>query len=685
MRTRLTICVCILAAAAGLIAQGGQSPREPQATFRTGANYVRVDMYAMQDGMPVHDIRREEIEVLEDGVPQAIENFEHVLVRAPGVQEVAAREPDGLRASREAAGDPRARVFVIFLDTYHTQLEGSANVRRPLVRFLERVLGPDDLVALMTPEMAGSDIALSRKTAVISNILSEEWWGRRARAADEDPKEALYKACGVRMGLSEAVVAETIARRREKMTFDALEDLMTHLGGLRDERKAVVVVTEGWMLYRPNPAIAKPNREMGPAQPPIGRPPVAPPSDGGAILNAPMSIECEADRNALALVDHEFRLREITDDANRGNVTFYPVHARGLIVFDAPIGPDKPPPPLVDSANLRTRIDSMRTLAVDTDGEALVNTNNLEGGLKRIADDLSSYYLFGYYSTNTRLDGRFRSITVRVKRPGIKVRARRGYRGRTAEEVAASAAAVPDPGRDAVASALNRVAGVNARSAFRIRPSVWTRSEGGAIAGAVWVVGELDYRTRKELAWTAGAEAEIVVVGVDGTQLLNKTLAVPAAAASFAVQIPESGVLAPGDYAVNVRLRPESGSDLALTDTVRVTVPDRAAPLGDAVLWRRGPSTGPQHLRTADPRFQRNERLRLEFATANDGAATARVLDRAGKPIQMPVQVTSRTDAASGIRWIVADVALAPLAQGDYAVELKLGETTQVTGFRIIP
>ena len=687
MRTRLSICVSVLAAAAALAAQGSQTPREPQATFRTGANYVRVDMYAMQDGQPIHDIRREEIEVLEDGVPQAIEDFEHVLVRSASTQETAAREPDGLQASRAAAADPRARVFVIFLDTYHTQLEGSANVRRPLIRFLERVLGPDDLVALMTPEMAGSDIALGRKTTVISNLLSEEWWGRRARIADEDPKEILYKACGRAMLLSDAVIAEVIARRREKLTLDAFEDLMTHLGGLRDERKAVVVVTEGWMLFRPNPALAKPNPQVGPAQPPVGRPPVTPPSErtGAGVLDQSTAIECEADRNALANVDHDARLREITDDANRGNVTFYPVHARGLVVFDAPIGPDPPPPLAVDTANLRTRIESMRALAVDTDGEALVNTNNLEGGLKRIADDLSSYYLLGYYSTNTRLDGRFRSITVRVKRPGVRVRARRGYRGRTAEELVSSASAAVDPSRDAVASALNRVAGLNTRAAFRVRPSVWARADGASPAGAVWLVGELDYRTRKELAWTAGAEAQITLVGVDGTQLLNTTVAVPAAAASFAIQLPETGALAPGDYAVNVRLRPESGSELALTDTVRVTVPDRAAPVGEAVIWRRGPSTGPQHLRTADPRFQRNERLRLEFATAAEGTATARVLDRAGKAIQMPVQVSSRTDNASGIRWIVADATLAPLAPGDYAIELKLGDVTRVTGFRIVP
>ena len=156
-------------------------------------------MYATEDGQAVNDLRAEEIEVLEDGVPQKLENFEHVLVRTATPQD-ARVEPDGVRASREAAGDPRARVFVIFLDTYHTRMEGSANVRQPLVRFLDRVLGPDDLVALMTPEMGASDIALGRKTNVISNILTDEWWGRRARLADNDPKEDLYDTCASATG-----------------------------------------------------------------------------------------------------------------------------------------------------------------------------------------------------------------------------------------------------------------------------------------------------------------------------------------------------------------------------------------------------------------------------------------------------------------------------------------------------
>jgi VWFA-related protein len=672
MRTRLALAAS-LAAVTALTAQAPQDRGQP--TFRAGANYVRVDMYAMRDGQPVNDLKAADIELLEDGVAQRVEDFEHVVVRAasPSAQRV---EVDGIRASREAAGDPHARVFVIFLDTYHTQLEGSAMMRKPLSAFLDRVLGPDDLVALMTPEMAGSDITLGRKTDVIQKIVSQEWWGRRGRAADDDEKDELYRVCGADMGLSNAAVEEMIARRREKMTFDALEDLLTHLGGLRDERKAVITVTEGWLLFGPNPKLADAGR---PAQPPIFRPPVPSPTERGTI-NQPREVECEADRRALALLDDDTRLRRIGEEANRGNVTFYTVYARGLAVFDSSIAESVSL--LKDTSNLRTRQESMRSLAIDTDGDAIINTNDIEQGLKRIADDLSSYYLFGYYSTNTKLDGRYRTITVRVKQPGVRVRARRGYRARTAEQVVAAAtmAAKVDPAAAAVTNALNSVAGINARSTFRVRPAVWMHAQGGATGGSVWVVGELDFRTLREPGWVGGVSGDVLLLSGNGDELGSAPVTLPAGQGAFSIRVPTTSPLAPGDYAIRVRLR---GRDASASDTARVTVPEKPSPVGEAVMWRRGGSTGPQFVRTADPRFQRSDRLRLELATDTNGA-TARLLDRVGKALQVPVQVSERADA-DGVRWIVADVTLAPLAAGDYAIEVTAGGATQVTGFRIIP
>jgi hypothetical protein len=383
-------------------------------------------------------------------------------------------------------------------------------------------------------------------------------------------------------------------------------------------------------------------------------------------------------------MDHTQRLREISDEANRGNVTFYPVYARGLAVFDAPIGPDKPPPVIEDTANLRAKQDSLRFLADNTDGTAVVNTNNIDAALQRIVSDLSSYYLFGYYSTNTKLDGRFRNITVRVKRDGVKVRARRGYRGRTADELisgTAGASASSPPG--AVTAALTPVAGFNARSQFRIRTSSWARPDTER-PGAFWVVGELDYRTRRELAWTATAKADVVVLASDGSQVMSRTIDIRTEDGPFGFEVPDSGGLPPGEYAVRVKLTSVADSGQTLTDTARVVL-SQGTTLGEAVMWRRGPTTGLQHRRTADPRFQRSDRIRLEHPTSQPGSATARILDRNGHPLSVPAQVGERQDASGAFRWIVIDAGLAPFAPGDYAIEVTQGSAKQVTGFRIVP
>jgi VWFA-related protein len=664
----LLVALCV---AATIPLRGQNAP-----TFRAGANYVRVDMYATRDGQAIEDLKADEVEVLEDNVVQKVEAFEHVKVAPAGSQELRA-EPNSVSQSREMAGDPRARVFVIFLDTYHTRIEGSANMRLPLIRFIDRLLGPDDMVALMTPEMAASDIALGRKTTVISNIMQAEWaWGRRNRVADQDPKEELYEACYGMARETNSTAAKMRDRRREKMTLDALEDLIVHLNGIREERKAVLTVTEGWRLFTPDKSLEQvdPVRALQPGDV-LGRPPVPRPNDKYSA-SAGNRAECEGDRIALAQLDHSLRLREITETANRGNTTFYPVYALGLTAFDSDIGPERPPTLQQDAANLSARHDSLRFLADMTDGSAVINTNNIDAALKRITDDLSSYYLLGYYSSNAKLDGRFRNITVRVKRPGTRVRARRGYRGRTAEDVISSASG--ERGDAAVTGALSAVAGVNNRAQFRIRPASWTRPAG---EGAFWLVGEIDFRLRKELAWTAGAIAELTVVGADGGQVMTREIKVPANQGVFALQVPETGGLPPGEYAVRVKLSPDGDNQLSLSDLTRVVV-GKPAPLGEAVLWRRGLTTGPQYLRTADPRFARTDRLRLELATVAGGNTAARLLDKVGKPLQVPVTMSERADPA-GFTWIVADVTLSPLAPGDYAIEVTQGEARQVTAFRV--
>ena len=92
---------------------------------------------------------------------------------------------------------------------------------------------------------------------------------------------------------------------------------------------------------------------------------------------------------------------------------------------------------------------------------------------------------------------------------------------------------------------------------------------------------------------------------------------------------------------------------------------------------------------TADPRFRRTERMRLEVPrSAGDGQASARLLARDGKALNLPIPLSERTDD-NGVRLLVADVMMAPLAQGDYAVEITVAEgdrkESATYAFRIVP
>ena len=198
------------------------------------------------------------------------------------------------------------------------------------------------------------------------------------------------------------------------------------------------------------------------------------------------------------------------------------------------------------------------------------------------------------------------------------------------------------------------------------------------------MVGELDYRTRKELAWSSGAQADVTVVAATGATIVSKTLDVSAADGTFALRVPETGNLPAGEYAVRVRLKPRGEPSLPVSDVARVEVPAATSPFGEPVLWRRGPSTGVKYLMTADPRFTRTERIRLELPTRTTMPATAKLIDRTGKVMALPVQVSERADDGADFRWIVADLTLAPLAAGDYAIEVTADGARRLTEFRIV-
>jgi VWFA-related protein len=652
---RTALVLLVLLAAVSLRAQN-QSPS------RTDTNGVRLDIRASRDGKPVNDLQASDVELLEDGVPQKIESFEHVAAGTPG--------------------SSRARVFVIFLDTYNTQIEGSSSMRLPLIKVLDRIIGADDMVALMTPEMSPSEMTFGRKTTVISNIMQSDWaWARRGRAERRDQKDALYDACYPAVGNADTPASEMKARRREKLTLDALDGLVTDLRSVRDERKAILTVSDGWVLFRENPNLAAPQkqRDQSGLVDRLLRRPTKEKSDETGGPKEVNYVECEADRVALAGLDHSQRLRLLTEEANRSNVTFYPIEPRG-IMSDATSSTERSGGRR-DTTNAASRQDSLRFVADNTDGLLIANTSTLDTHISQIVDDLTSYYLVTYSSSNTKLDGRFRAISVRVKREGVKVRARRGYRGRTAEDLISTTA----PAGSGALSSATAATVANARAPFRIRTSTWLRSSpDDSRQGAFWVVGEMDYQTRRQLAWTAGAEVEVVVVDATGREVMTRTVDLKPDEGPFSIQVPETGAIAAGEYAIRVRIRSQADEKTELTDTARVVLREGPA-LGEAVMWRRGLSTGPRYLRTADPRFTRSDRLKLELATAVPAPATARILDRNRQELSVPALVSERADPSGAFRWIVVDAMLSPFAAGDYAVEVTQGRDKRVTEFKIVP
>jgi VWFA-related protein len=459
-----------------------QSPPQPPPRFRTETNLVRVDVFATKGGTALQDLKAEDFQVYEDNAPQTINSFEHIVVQGGGPQEERS-EPNSVAAANALAADPRRRVFVLFLDIEHTSVEGSHKIKEPLIDLMNRIMGPDDLVGVMTPTMSPSQITFGRRTRVIEEGLRKNWaWGRRDTII-LDEREELYSRCFPPIydfeTIPSALAKKMIERRRERMVLDSLQDLIRHMGAIREGRTAVITVSDGWKLFQPDSSMTtiRKNPTTRMEDPIPGQPPPVGVGPGGGLTTrvndggfAPSDrTECEKDRADLAMVDSARIFRNLFGEANRANVSFYPIDPRGLPVFDTPIGPDPPLPPSADLAQLRGRTETLHTLALNTDGIALVNNNDLKKQIRRIADDLTSYYLIGYYSTNNKLDGRFRNIKVRSKRPGVEIRSRRGYNAPTPEDVARARAAADFVVPEAKA-AITRVLGTiesDARAAGR--------------------------------------------------------------------------------------------------------------------------------------------------------------------------------------------------------------------------
>ena len=156
------------------------------------------------------------------------------------------------------------------------------------------------------------------------------------------------------------------------------------------------------------------------------------------LVNEQKSLVYFAGGLRLNGTDNQAQLRATINAAIRSNVAFFPVDARGLVAT-LPLGDSTRPSPggigvfngnmaMSSITNFQRSQDSLYALASDTGGKALLDNNDLAAGIVQAEQAITSYYVIGYYPSNTNLDGKFRRVKITLKEtPTAKLDYRQGY------------------------------------------------------------------------------------------------------------------------------------------------------------------------------------------------------------------------------------------------------------------
>jgi len=396
--------LALVAGAAVLAAQA--APAAPQGaaqqpTFRVAVDLVTTDVIVRdQRDQFVSDIKPEEFEVLEDGVKQNIVSL--VLTHGGRVFNVQApppaAAPEGIilpaaRPTNDAAG----RVFLIFIDDLHLDFRLTPRTRDLMQKMLRDLVHDGDMFGIVSTGTSSISEQLTYDRQVLESAVSRVTGGG---LRPEDIIKGMQSNQGSEL------------RYRAHVAFSTAYQLMKNLETLRNRRKAVIYISSGYDFNPFETSRLKYQAEL------YGL-------DTNDSSQFDPFTQSQNNGNTFAEADLVRELAELTRAANRANATFYTIDPRGLIAGQD-LGDEQ-----VDAAEwqnyLRETQDSLRVLAEQTGGIAVVNQNDFSKALKRIDAETSDYYVLGYYSTNPDPLKRTRRIEVKTKRDGVQVWSRTSY------------------------------------------------------------------------------------------------------------------------------------------------------------------------------------------------------------------------------------------------------------------
>jgi VWFA-related protein len=406
MMRLLVACALSTLVAVSAIADAQSPPSQP--SFRASTTLVEVDAVVTNHrGQFVNGLNADDFEVLEDGKPQQIERAYVVTgrVTTAATTSTVAADPQGATPRSSSQ-----RVFILFFDQDHLQEGPFKRLQDAAVAFLSAQFSEGDVGGVVIGgTMLGNRLTTDREALLAAVRDAKPNFAKTSRRLEllEWPRlNSETEAIRIALANDREVLAQAVRRACE------------------DDRSMCRAID-------PEPAIMeKARRVVGDLRPAARRTVMA-------LEALAMGLARLPGRKAIVLMTEGFfveeswaDLRQIVGASARSNVRIYSIDARGLDTRQvndprqlAPMDPGGSIP--LEAYN--TIDDGPNMLAVNTGGYAIRHTNAFADALSEIARDTGTYYVIGYRPANSTLDGSFRKIAVRLKRPGLTVRARRGY------------------------------------------------------------------------------------------------------------------------------------------------------------------------------------------------------------------------------------------------------------------
>jgi VWFA-related protein len=382
----------------------------PPVTFRAEIEYVEVDAVVTDERANlVKGLTKEDFDVYEDGVLQKVAFFSPIVIPVERLDRFVNESRPIVPDVRSNARPFEGRIYVLLLDNRHTAALRSALVKRAAHEFIDKYLGANDVAAVI--HTSGATDASQEFTndprllhASIDRFIGQKLRSRTLERLDEYNRNPLLQpqpssndgTSGSGQTGRDVKVLDPLDAERgyyARATLGTLRNLADFMGSIRGRRKAILMFSEG--------------------------------------IDYPIYDVFDS-RDASTIVSDT---RDAIAAASKANVNFYTIDPRGLHgmgdenmeLGGFPADPSYNINPQAFDDERRLSVDSLKVLAEQTGGFAAVESNDYTNAYDRIVRENSSYYVLGYYPPSNKRDGRFHKIEVKLKRPGLRVTARKGY------------------------------------------------------------------------------------------------------------------------------------------------------------------------------------------------------------------------------------------------------------------